>query len=167
MKLPEFIKFKKAEISMFDFDEPYRFYFYRKYIITFLFFLLCGGIIIYIKAFYALIFVILGFFGYIAYISYDVYLSLTNQILVMDGECTAIDTAEYNPTGIRDFGFGTCKLTITLPDGFKLSQNVPTINKYKEGDIVRIYYKKGSMDQINDNTFRVVNPVFMHKFASK
>ncbi len=160
------LQFQKPEVSFFELDTPYKNMFYKKMAISFALFVAMAILAINSKVYMGILFCFIILLGYYASLFYDIYLSVTNQILFLEGKCIEIEKNEYNTGGFINFGFSTCKIILENDNGLKIIQSVPTINKYKEGNVVRIYYKNNTMNIVNNNTITIINPVFMHTLTS-
>ena len=166
MRFKEFFKYKKPEFSFLDLDEPYRFYFVRRFFIAFFLFITAVIFSIYMKLYIAIAVSAIALLIYYGTLIYNIYLSLSDQILIIDGECIDIDRTEFNILNDKDFSFGTCRMVLLTKDNLKINQIIPTASRYKKGDTVRIYFKKGNLNQLNNNTFSVINPIFIHTLSS-
>lgn len=160
MKLTDIIKLEKPEINFSDLNSKYQSYFYKQFGLTGA--LCIFGIVLFtLLGQYKYIFICLALtLAYSLYLLNLIYKSLTNHIVVLDAECINISKKEANVFGVK--GARTCEIVLQTKSNLKINQSVPYLVPYKVGDTLRIYCHEGSISQINNNTYTIINPVFMH-----
>ncbi len=162
-------KLRKTELSFTDLDTPYQYHFIKELLFTVLGFLITAIIFIIIKEWLYILFSLLLAFGYSLYVIWQIYKSLSNQVLVVDAKCIDLERKESKLFGTlsKDATTSkTCTLLLQNEDGLKFTQPVAFSSNYKTGDIVRIYADEGSISQLNQNTYTIINPIFMHILKS-
>lgn len=160
------LKIKKPGKKFSELDIQYQNHFIKEYIATGAAFTLSVIFVILIQKYWY----ILGCFGialsYSVYVYSLIYRSLTGKITYLDLVCTDLSRKENSIFGIKDLGAKTCTIMLKSEDGDNFTQSVAFSSSYKTGNIVRIYALEGSISQINQNTYTVINPVFMHILSS-
>ena len=168
MKIISF-KFEKPELSFSDLDTPYQFHFIKELAFTGIGFLVTAGFLIVIKEWLYILFALLIAAGYALYVLWQIYKSLTNHVLVVDAKCIDLERKENKLFGAlsKDSTTSkTCTLLLENEEGLKFTQPVAFSSNYKTGDTVRIYADEGSISQLNQNTYTIINPIFMHVLKS-
>lgn len=160
------LRLNKPKLRFSDLDAPYQNHFIKEYALAGVIFVSATIICILIKAYLYILFCFLIFMGYALYLYWQIYLSLTNKILVIDCKCTDIEKKEHSLFSSKDFVSKTCTISLEDNKGHKFTQPIPFSSEYKIGDTVRIYANERSISQINKNTYTVINPIFMHCLAS-
>ena len=162
-------KLKKTELSFSDLDTPYQYHFIKELIFTGIGFLVAAIFFIFIKEWLYILFAFLVAAGYALYILWQIYKSLSNRVLVVDAKCVDLERKENKLFGAlsKDATTSkTCTLILQNEEGLKFTQPVAFSSSYKTGDTVRIYADEGSINQLNQNTYTVINPIFMHVLKS-
>lgn len=157
---------KKPEIEFTDLDQAYQIHFIKEYIIAFILFALSIIVCILIKEYWYIAFCVLIMAAYCIYLFLQIYRSLTNRVLVIDGVCIDVSRKESTLFNSKDFASRTCKITIRTDDNMLISMPVPYSSDYKTGVTVRIYANDGTINQLNLNTYTVINPIYMHILAN-
>ncbi len=164
MQLGNF-KPQKPSLSFSDLDSAYQNHFIRELLLTFAGFILGIIFAVFMKKWLYILIVFLAAFSYALYVVWQIYKSLCNKILVIDAKCIDLVRKETKLLGAASKDMSTsktCTLILENEDGTKLKQSVAFSSDYKTGDTVRIYADEGTISQLNQNTFTVINPIFMH-----
>ncbi len=156
----------KKVITFKELDVAYQNHFIKEYALAGILFIGSLVICILIKQYLYIIGCLLILAGYCIYLYSQIYRSLTNRILVIDGECIDMTKKENFILGSKDMASKTAKITIKTDNGILITQDVPYASNYKTGSKVRIYANENTLSQINQNTYTVINPVFMHILAN-
>ena len=162
-------KLKKPELSFSDLDTPYQYHFIKELIFTGIGFLVAAIFFILIKEWLYILFAFLVAVGYALYVLWQIYKSLSNRVLVVDAKCVDLERKENKLFGAlsKDATTSkTCTLILENDDGIKFTQPVAFSSSYKTGDTVRIYADEGSISQLNQNTYTIINPIYMHVLKS-
>ena len=161
--------FEKPELSFSDLDAPYQSHFIKEFVLTGLGFIAATFVFVMLKEWFYIFIAFLIACGYAVYILWQIYKSLTNRVLVIDAKCIDLERKENKLLGSfsKDMTTSkTCTLLLENEEGIKFKQPVAFSSSYKTGDIVRIYSDEGSISQLNQNTYTVLNPIFMHVLRS-
>ncbi len=153
------------ELKFSDLDQPYQFHFIKEFILAGVGLILGIILCIIIQKFIYIPIIIAIALGYCIYVCFQIYKSLMNQVLVIDAKCIDLERKETRLLGSfsKDATTSkTCTLILENESGLKFRQAVAYSSSYKTGDVVRIYANEGSISQLNQNTYTVVNPIFMH-----
>ena len=156
----------KKVITFKELDVAYQNHFIKEYALAGVLFIGSLVICILIKQYLYIIGCLLIFAGYCLYLYSQIYKSLTDKILVIEGECIDMTKKENFILGSKDMASKTAKITIKTQNGILITQDVPYASNYKTGSMVRIYANENTLSQINQNTYTVINPVFMHVLAN-
>ena len=162
-------KLKKPELSFSDLDTPYQYHSIKELIFTSIGFLVAAIFFILIKEWLYILFAFLVAAGYALYVLWQIYKSLSNRVLVVDAKCVDLERKENKLFGAlsKDATTSkTCTLILENDDGIKFTQPVAFSSSYKTGDTVRIYADEGSISQLNQNTYTIINPIYMHVLKS-
>lgn len=162
-------KLKKPELSFSDLDTPYQYHFIKEFVLTAIGFVISTVFFIFIKQWLYIFFAFAIASGYAIYVLWQIYKSLSNHVLVIDAKCIDLERKENKLFGTlsKDATTSkTCTLLLENEEGLKFTQPVAFSSNYKTGDIVRIYCDEGSISQLNQNTYTVINPIFMHVLKS-
>lgn len=164
MKITDIIKFEKPQLSFSDLDAKYQNHFFKQFALTITLGISLSIFLALLKQYEGLIGCILICLAYCAYTAYQIYRSLTNHVIILDAECINVEKKETNLLGLK--GARTCNITLKTTNDQKITQTVPYLAVYKTGDTIRIYANEGSISQLNNNTYTVINPIFMHVLSS-
>ena len=162
-------KFKKPELSFSDLDTPYQYHFIKELALTAVGLVVSVIFFALIKEWICILFAFLATIGYSLYVLWQVYKSLSNRVLVVDAKCIDLERKENKLLGSfsKDSTTSkTCNLILENDQGLKFTQPVAFSSSYKTGDTIRIYADEGSISQLNQNTYTVINPIFMHVLKS-
>ena len=165
----ERFKLKKTELSFSDLDTPYQYHFIKELAFTGIGFLVATIFFIIIKEWFYILFSLLVAIGYTLYVLWQIYKSLSNRVLVVDAKCIDLERKENKLCGAlsKDATTSkTCTLILENDDELKFTQPVAFSSSYKTGDTVRIYADEGSISQLNQNTYTIINPIYMHILKS-
>ncbi len=160
---------KKPELSFSDLDTTYQNHFIKEFVFTGLGFIVATIISVLIKKWCYILIALSIAFGYALYLLWQIYKSLSNKVLVIDAKCVDLERKENKLLGSASKEITTsktCTLLLENDDGMKIKQSVAFSSSYKTGDTVRIYADEGSISQLNQNTYTVINPIFMHVLKS-
>ncbi len=164
------LQFEKPGMKFSDLDTPYQYHFIKEFVLTGIaFFTSALFIMIFMKKWQYILVAFLSAISYSLYILWQIYKSLTNMVLVVDAKCIDLERKENKLLGSpsKDATTSkTCTLILENEDGLKFKQPVAFSSPYKTGDTIRIYTDKGSISQLNQNTYTVINPIFMHVLKS-
>jgi len=153
---------KEKVLTFKELDVAYQNHFIKEYALAGVLFIASLITCILIKHYFYILGCILIFAGYCLYLYLQIYRSLTDRILVIEGECIDMTKKENFILGNKDMASKTAKITLKTKDGILITQYVPYASNYKTGSLVRIYANENTLSQINQNTYTVINPVFMH-----
>lgn len=156
----------KTELKFKDLDTAYQNHFIKEYVLAGCLFVIAVIICIAIKQYLYILGCLLILAAYCLYLYSQIYKSLTDKVLVIEGECIDINKKENSFLGSKDVAAKTAKITVKCANGTLLTQDVPYASDYKTGVTVRIYANEGTISQINQNTYTVINPIFMHILAN-
>ncbi|MCR4903335.1 MAG: hypothetical protein K6A23_10805 [Butyrivibrio sp.] len=162
-------KFEKPKLKFSDLDTPYQYHFIKELIFTFIGFIAAIAVFILIKEWTYIFFALFIALSYVLYVLWQIYKSLTNKVLVIDAKCIDLERKENKLLGSlsKDATTSkTCTLILQNSEGIKFKQPVAFLSDYKTGDVVRIYADEGSVSQLNQNTYTIINPIFMHIIKS-
>lgn len=159
-------KLKNTDIKFKDLDVAYQNHFIKEYVLAGCLFILAIIVCILINQYIYILGCVAILAGYSVYLYYQIYKSLTDQVLVIDGECVDIIKKENSFFGSKDVAAKTAKITIKCENEILITQDVPYSSNYKTGVTVRIYANEGTVSQLNQNTYTVINPIFMHILAN-
>ncbi|WP_026658239.1 hypothetical protein [Butyrivibrio sp. AC2005] len=168
MNLTKFIP-KRPKLSFSDLDTPYQYHFIKELAFTAVGFIVCTVFFVFIRQWLYILFAFLIAAGYALYVIWQIYKSLSNQVLVVDAKCMDLERKENKLFGALSkeaTTSKTCTLLLENEEGLKFTQPVAFSSSYKTGDIVRIYADDGSISQLNQNTYTIINPIFMHVLKS-
>lgn len=165
-KEKKFLTFEKPEISFKELDIPYQNHFIKEYILAAGLFIIAVILCVLIKEYLYILGCFIGLAAYGLYLYWQIYKSLTNKVVVIDGKCTDVQKKENGLLKSTMFSSKTAKITIKTENGILITQDVPYSSAYKTGETVRIYANEGTLNQLNANTYTVINPIFMHVLAS-
>lgn len=161
-----FFKSDEKVLTFKELDMAYQNHFIKEYALAFALFIASLIICILIKQYLYILGCLLILAGYCLYLYSQIYKSLTNRVLVIDGECIDMTKKENFILGSKDMASKTAKISIRTQNGILLTQDVPYASNYKSGVKVRIYANENTLSQINQNTYTVINPIFMHILAN-
>lgn len=162
-------KLEKPGLSFSDLDTPYHYHFLKELAFTGAGFLVAAVFFIVIKEWLYIVFVFLVAAGYALYVLWQIYKSLSNHVLVVDAKCIGLERKENKLFGALSKDSTTskpCTLILENEEGLKFTQPVAFSSSYKTGDTVRIYADEGSISQLNQNTYTIINPIYMHVLKS-
>ncbi len=162
-------KLEKPELSFSDLDTPYKNHFIKEFVYTGIGFLAATVFFIFIKKWLYILFALLLAAGYSLYVLWQIYKSLSNRVLVVDAKCIDLERKENKLFGSlsKDSTTSkTCTLILENEEGLKFKQPVAFSSSYKTGDTVRVYADEGSISQLNQNTYTIINPIYMHVLKS-
>ena len=157
---------KNTELRFSELDQAYQNHFIKEYALAGAIFVGALLICIAIKQYIYVLGCVAIMLGYCVYLYIQIYKSLANKVLVLDLKCIDINKKESSLLGLKDMSSKTCTITLENEKGLKFTQPVPYANNFKTGDTIRIYANEGTISQLNQNTYTVVNPIFIHVLAS-
>lgn len=108
----------------------------------------------------------LATFFYIAHLLYQGYGCFKGHIVSIDLYVTDVVRKEGKQMGKVFVSSKTCQVMLSDVNNNLYVQQAAYASAYKKGDIVRIYLRNGSISQINQNTYTILNPVFMRIMLS-
>ncbi len=164
--MKKIFNFEKPQMKFGDLDVLYQNHFIKESILALILYIFSFICCIFMKQHFYILGITALLLGYGLYLAFQIYKSLTNHVIVIDAKCIDINRQETSILGFKDIGSKTCKNILENEEGLKFTQEVPFASTYKVGDTVRIYSDENAVSQINQNTYTVINPIYMHVLAT-
>lgn len=155
-----------TKIKFRDLDIEYQNHFIKNYVIAalFAFFFIVFSLLSH--RYIYIIFILSATLLFSLYQSWLIYKSLTDQVYVYDLTCVDIERKNITLLSVKDI-YNTCHLTLKSDNDMNVVQPVPYSSSFNIGDIIRIYAEKDSLSKINNNTYTILNPIFIYTLQSK
>ena len=169
MKKSNIIKFPKTDTKFSDLEMSYQGHFIKEYILAVVAFIAALLFCIFSKRYIDIIFCVVAVTLYSLYLWSQIRDSLVGKITAIDLTVIDIERKETKLLGSfsKDMTTSrTCNIKFEDNNKLRYVMSVPFSSAYKTGDIVRIYMNNGSASQLNQNTYTILNPVYMHIISS-